>query len=432
MLSPTEQKQSAEGIIGREPSVRRSFLGLNSILWRIAIITGISQFSVSVWAWEFALFLEPILDPFRIGLTFSAGTFAALLGYPIAGAISDLFGRKNTLIASYIPQFIGLIILFTYPIWPLVPLAYGIHSFGWSFVIMISRAMPADEIVQLTDPNSSRLFTMVLLPSFLIDGISPIAAVMLLNLGLTVNILLLVGALTTFASMILSFIFVKETLKESIENTKKEPHIPLRQLGQSFWKFTVGMIGYTLAWGMTIPYYGILCVGEWGVSLEFYGLTWSAFSLATVLVMYSVSGFTGKHLKRVMTFGLLSNALIMISLGVGTGPWLLLLLNIIWAVPIIIWITAERMLSINGVPNEMKGRALGVYQLVMSITGLIAAPIGAWLWVLFGSQRVLWVISGILATAFTLVVWKTVPKVKSNQNLKKDITKKQLSQAISQ
>jgi len=430
VLSPTEQKQSAEGIIGRPPSVRRSFLGLNSVLWRIAIIIGISQFSVSVWAWEFALFLEPILDPIRIGVTFAAGTFASLVAYPLAGALSDRFGRKNTLIGSYIPQFVGLLILFIHPVWPLVVIAYGIHSFGWSFVMMMSRAMPADEIEQLSDPNSSRLFTMVLLPSFLVDGVSPLVAVVFLSLGLNLNALLLLGAIISFATMILSAIFVKETLKPHIEESKKSQRIPLRHLGSSFWKFTLGMVGYYFVWGMTIPYFAILCVDEWGVSTEFYGLTWSAFSLATVLVMYTVSGLTGKHLNRVLTFGLISNALVMISMGMGSGPWLLLLINIIWAIPIIIWITAERVLSINGVPQNMKGRALGIYQLVISVTGLIATPIGAWLWVIFGSQRILWIISGLVALVFSLVVQRIIPKVKSVTNLKKDSAKKELSKPV--
>lgn len=409
-------------MIGSGPSVRRSFLGLNSVLWRIAIISGIAQFSVSVWAWEFALFLEPILDPFRIGLTFSAGTLAALLGYPIAGFISDAFGRKKTLIISYIPQFLGIIFLFTYPIWPLVPISYGIHSFGWSFVIMMSRAMPADEISHLGDPNSSRLFAMVLMPSFLVDGISPVAAVILLSLGHSTSGLLLVGALVTLISMMLSVIFVQETLKTHPIEKKISTPIPLRQLGTSFWKFTLGMIGYYIAWGMVIPYYGILCVDEWGVSLEFYGLTWSVFSLATVLMIYTISGITGRHLRQAMIGGLLLNAVIMVLLGTGSGPWMLLILNVVWAIPIIIWMTAERILSINGVPNEMKGRALGAYQFIMSVTGLVGAPLGALVWVLLGSQRNLWTVAGVLALVFTIIVWRTLPKLKVKEASKEKKT----------
>jgi MFS family permease len=415
---PQELTYTEETILSSGLSVRRSFLGLNSTLWRLALVTGIAQFSVSIWIWNFVIFLEPIIDPWLLGLTLAAGTFTTLFGYPIAGLLADKIGRRRTLVFSFIPQIMGLVLLFIYPVWPVVLVAYGLHSFGWSFVLVISRAMPADEIANETAPKASRKLTMVLMPSFLVDGISPIFAVLLMTVGLGMGTLLLVGALAAGVSMIVSGLLVKESSK-FIKNRNQEVKVnaPLTKLGRPFWKFTTVMLGYYMAWGMAIPYLGILCVTEWGINVEIYGLTWSAFSLTSVSLMYNLSGLTGRNIKAALLVSLSGNGMIMALLGAGSGVLLLFALNILWAAPIVVWISAEAVLSINGVPEEMKGRALGVFQLLISIIGLVAAPLGAIVWTLSGSLRFVWILAGVLSAIFAVLIWKLMRGVRLH-NLK--------------
>ncbi|NHJ14492.1 MAG: MFS transporter [Candidatus Thorarchaeota archaeon] len=412
LVLPTESVQLAEARPHTGSSAQRTFLSLNSVLWRLAIVAGIAQFSVSVWVWTFAIFLEPILDPLRIGLTFSVGSLAALAGYPVSGVMADFIGRKKSLVLSFIPQIGGLYLLWTYPIWPVVPVAYSLHSFGWSFVLVISRAMPADHVTSDDGPNASRKMTMVLLPAFVMDGMSPAIAVVLLNIGFAQASLLGLGAVLAIASMIASLILVKETMPVHLmKNAKNGGSIPLRSLGAPFWKFTLAMVGYYAAWGMMIPYFGILSVNDWGISLEFYGLAWSAFSLVTAMLMYNLSGIAGRRIRKALVLSLMANAGVMILLGIGTGVVLFFVLNVAWSIPIVVWISTERLLSINGVPLEMKGRALGVFQTVISSTGLFAAPLGALLWVYLDSMRFLFLVSGVLALALSLVVWKSMLSV---------------------
>jgi MFS family permease len=422
MSHPQEIVRTEEAILSSGLSTRRTFLSLNNVLWRLALVTGIAQLSVSIWVWQFALTLESFLPPFEIGLTFAVGSFASLLGYPLSGIMADKIGRKISLVISFIPQIAGILLLFLLPIWPLVLVAYGLQSFGWSFVLVMSRAIPADEINLASGADATRKMTMVLMPSFVVDGISPILAVLLLYSGFTLPSLLLIGVLAAVFAMFFSITQIKETL---VPVTVTELKIPvtdtLRSLGRSFWKFTAAMVGYYLAWGMAIPYLGILSVREWGVSLEVYGIATSVFSLASVSMMYTLSGVAGTRTKSGLVLSLAGNSIVMTALGLGSEAWLLILLNMVWAAPIVVWIATEVVLTVNGVPPHMRGRALGIYQLAVSTTGLIAAPIGAFIWMYSGSLRFLWVVSGILAISFTSVAWWILKRVKIRTAVKKSM-----------
>jgi MFS family permease len=418
MSPPQEVVQTAEEMICSPLPVKSSFLGLDSALWRLAIVTGVAQLSASIWIWQFAISLESFLLPWQIGVTFAVGSLAALIGYPVSGFMADLVGRKRSLVFSFIPQTAGILLLFLLPVWPLVLISYGLESFGWAFILVISRAMPADRIDTKSSSQSSRQMTMVLLPSFVVDGISPVLAVVLLHYGFNMQFLLLLGAFAAGVGMLLAVAFVEETLPCAPEDLALgEPSRSLRSLGRPFWKFTGAMIGYYIAWGMAIPYLGILSVREWGVSLEVYGISSSVFSLASVTMMYTLSGFAGRRTKMGLVLSLAGNSVVMAAMGLGSQAWLLILLNMVWAAPVMVWIATEVILSVNGVPADMKGRALGFFQLAVSATGFLAAPLGAMVWEYTGSLRFLWVLSGALAVGFTTVVWWALKRVKI-RNLK--------------
>ena len=62
----------------------------------------------------------------------------------------------------------GLFLLFSFPVWPLFPIFYGLVQFGWGFVVIMARAAPADQISQDGGRDAGRTFTTVLLPAFAI------------------------------------------------------------------------------------------------------------------------------------------------------------------------------------------------------------------------------------------------------------------------
>ncbi len=371
--------------------------GLSGNLRRLALVTGIAQFSMSVWVWQFGIFLEASINHlWQIGLTFSIGTFAMIVGYAISGTIADYIGRKNAMIFAFIPMFAGLITLRFFPVWPLIPLEYASIQLGWAFIIIMTSAMPADEIAQTSGTNAARTFNMVLLPAFLVDGMSPVIAGFLLNAGYVAGDLHLLAAIGALVAMIATHRVVRESLGQAvIEKARAGSFVVLRGLGRNFWIFAAGMFGFVFVMNFAFPYLGNLVVNEWGVNESMYAFAWGAWSITCVILMYSIGTATDRNIRVALVVGTFSTAAIVGLYSFGSTVLDLIILNILLAAPIVIWSGAEKTLAINGVSNEMKGRALGTFQFMMSSTRLFGQFIGALLWDHFGSLRTVYGISSI-------------------------------------
>lgn len=375
------------------------FLGLNGRLWRLAIVTGIAQFAMSLWSWQFAIFLRNSLlfEPWQMGLTYSLGTVAVLIGYPASGFISDVIGRRLTMAFSLVPIFVGLTLMSQMPVWPLIPFSYALTLFGWSFILIISRAMPADEIGANDQSDAPRKFMMVVMPAYFVDGICPIISATLLSKGYDSRFLFFLGSIAALIALVATLVAVRESL--SSDNQRRARVMVLaspKTLGAHFWKFAAGMLGFYTVWGLAISYLGPLCVDEWGIDQITFGYTWSVSSLSTAVASYSVSGLTGRNPKASLVIALTANSLIIGAFSISSGLIMMVLFNVLWAAPIVMWISAERTLVVKGVGPEMKGRALGTWQLMMSSTGIFAAPVGAAIWTITGSIRSLWSIACVL------------------------------------
>ena len=385
----------------------RKILGLNMNLWRLALVTGIAQFSMSVWAWEFSIFLEFDVGLLRwqIGAALSIGTLAMIIGYMASGIISDFIGRKNTMVISFIPMAIGLLGMWLTPIWPFVAIEYGIVYFGWASILVITTAIPADEIQADGGSNSARTFTMVLMPAFLVDGLSPVLAGILLENGYSASFLHLIASIGAVLALIATFTFVKESLdKEIIKKARKGPIITVRGLGRNFWKFVVGIAGCIFFLRSAFPYLGNLVVGEWALTDAQYGYAWSFYSMTSVIVLYFAGTLADRNVKAAQIVALLGNAIIALLFSVFQGFWVLVTLNIAWALPVALWIGAENSIVSGSVTEEKKGRALGTYRYATSIAGFFAFSFGAYLWEITDSLIFLYKFAGIGTLLFILVM----------------------------
>ncbi|MGD9397332.1 MAG: hypothetical protein PVJ05_12945 [Candidatus Thorarchaeota archaeon] len=381
--------------------------GLSGNLQRLALVTGIAQFSMSVWAWQFGIFLQANVNHlWQIGITFSIGTFAMILGYAISGTLADYIGRKNVMLVAFIPMFSGLFALRFFPVWPIIPLEYATIQIGWAFILIMTSAMPADEIAQTSGENAARTFNMVVLPAFLIDGTSPIIAGFLLNAGYVAGDLHLLAAVGAIAAMVATRFGVRESLgKDVIERAKAGSMIALRGLGRNFWIFVSGMFGFVFLMNFAFPYLGNLVVNEWGVSEPLYAIAWGGWSFTCVITMYGVGTATDRNIRFALIAGLFSTAFVVGLYAYGHTFVDLLLVNILLAMPIVVWSGAEKTLAVNGVSDEMKGRALGTYQFLMASTRLVGQFTGALLWDYFGSLRIVFGIASI--AGMILVIWVT-------------------------
>jgi len=382
-------------------------LGLSGNLQRLALVTGIAQFAMSVWAWQFGIFLQAKLNQlWQIGITFSIGTFAMILGYAISGTLADYIGRRNVMKVAFIPMFSGLLALRFFPVWPLIPLEYATIQIGWAFILIMTSAMPADEIAQTSGVNAARTFNMVVLPAFLIDGTSPILAGFLLNVGYVAGDLHLLAAIGAIVAMVATHYGVRESLSEDvIEKAKAGSIITLRGLGRNFWIFVSGMLGFGFLMALAFPYLGNLVVNEWGVSEPLYAIAWGGWSFTCAITMYGVGSATDRNIRFALIAGLFSTAFVVGLYSYGHTILDLLIVNILLAVPIVIWSGAEKTLAVNGVSNEMKGRALGTYQFLMASTRLVGQFTGSLLWDHFGSLRIVFGISSM--AGMILVIWVT-------------------------
>ncbi len=391
----------------------RKILGLNMNLWRLALVTGIAQFAMSLWLWEFSIFLEFEVELLRwqIGSVLSIGTLAMILGFMVSGIIADFIGRKNTMVISFIPLAIGLLGMWLNPTWPLIAIEYAIAEFGWASILVITAAIPADEIVAEGGSNSARTFTMVLLPAFLVDGLSPILGGLMLENGYTASHLHLIASIGAIIALVATFAFVRESLtKDVISKARKGPMITIRGLGKNFWKFVIGIAGFIFFMRASVPYLGNLVVGEWGISASYYGYAWAAYSITCAILLYFAGTLADRNVKAAIVVALFGNAIIIIAFSMLQGYWILVGLNIMWGLPIGLWIGAENTIITGSVPEEMKGRALGTYRYATSMIGLFAFSFGAYIWEISNSLSFLFGFAGIATLVFAFLM---IPAVKS-------------------
>ena len=393
----------------------REVLGLDSELWRVAFLLGLAQFSVGLWNWQFSVHLDTFLEPWQIGLTYSARPVAMLLGGYLSGMMADFFGRRKTMAFSLVPISFGLATLSFYPIWPTIPIQFGLVMFGLSSVRLMQRAIPADVVEAERSQKPARKFMMIMVPLWVMDGISPLLGTFMLTIGLQPQHLYLTAAVGGVVACIAVLLGIKESLAEEIiEKARQGPRIPIRSLGRNFWMFSAGMLSYFFFYSSAISYLGVLCVNEWGVDIVVYGVSWSAFSFTSALIMYSMSGLADRNLRTALIVAVLGNGLTFIGFGFGSGALWLIIINIIWAFPFMIWLGTVRSIVASTVAEELKGRAFGTYDMVLGLTAMLATSFGALLWQITGSLRFVWILAGCGMILVTLVIGFVLSKIEMN------------------
>ncbi|TFH05956.1 MAG: MFS transporter [Candidatus Thorarchaeota archaeon] len=391
-------------------------LGLSSNLWRLAAVLAIAQFSTALWKWEFSVFLEGFLEPWQMGLIFSTATFTGLVASIFSGYIADFIGRRLTIALGFIPVSIGLFSLAYFPIWPFIPVQYGLVWFGMSTSRLMARAIPADEIASDSGANPARRLMMVMMPLWFVDGFGPLVGSVLFSRGYESGDLHLIGAFSAIISFVAAMLLINESLgSEVIKKARAGPKIAFRNLGRSYWLVAIGMIGFTFSWMMSIPLIGNLCVGPWGVDRITYGFTWSLFSFTAAVVMYHAATLADRNLKAALMVGIIGNAIVFLWFSIGSGAIMMYIINFVWAIPFVLYIGAERSIIVLVVSEETKGRALGTYDLLMGFIGIGAQLFGAMIWEITDSLRVVYAVAGVIALAtsvilFVILMYIKIPK----------------------
>jgi hypothetical protein len=132
--------------------------------------------------------------------------------------------------------------------------------------------------------------------------------------------------------------------------------------------------------------------------------------------MYSMSGLADRNLKLALTISVLGNGLTFIGFGLGSGALWLIIINVIWAFPFMLWLGTVRSIVASTVSEELKGRAFGTYDMFLGLTAVFAASFGALLWQVTGSLRFVWVLAGSRMILVTFLVAFLLRKIEIHQH----------------
>lgn len=391
---------------------QKEIFGLSPELWRVGILLGLAQFSIGLWLWQFDVHLNSFLEPWQLGITFALRPLAALAGAYSAGVISDFIGRKAALAISMIPISFGLLIMSTFPVWPFIPLLFGLVMFGTNSVNLMSRAIPADVVEASRSSNPARKFMMIMVPFWFIDGLSPLVGAYMISIGFTSMQLYLIASIGGAIAFVAVLLGVRESLPEkTIEKARGGKKIALRSLGSDFWMLLGSMIAFTFFDTAAISYIGVLCVVEWNVDIITFSIIWSIFSFTAAITMYGASNLADRNVKTGLVVSIFVNGLMFILLSVGSGVIELILINIVWASSYMVLLGSRNTIIACSVPEELKGRAFGTYDLFTGFTAFLAALIGAVLWQITSSLRFVWGITGIGIVAITPLIAIVVRRI---------------------
>ncbi|MFW9805914.1 MAG: hypothetical protein ACFFFK_04235, partial [Candidatus Thorarchaeota archaeon] len=111
-----------------------------------------------------------------------------------------------------------------------------------------------------------------------------------------------------------------------------------------------------------------------------------------------------RNLKATLIAGVGGNAAIFFWFSQGSGVVMMYVINFVWAIPFVLWTGSIKSIIVLVVSEEVKGRALGTYDLLMGIVGVGAQLFGATLWELSGSLRVTYAVAGIVAMGTAILI----------------------------
>jgi MFS family permease len=411
-----------EQLVESDNSSRPGRLGLSPNLWRLAAVIAIAQFSTALWKWEFGIFLEGFLEPWQIGLVFSIATFTGLVGSISSGYIADFIGRKWTISLGFLPIIVGLFTMSLFPIWPFVAVQYGLVWFGMSTSRLMASAIPADEIASGDGSNPARRIMMVMMPLWFVDALGPLSGSFLLSSGYQSGNLHLIGSVAAVVTFVSAIVLLKESLgTDVIKKARAGPKISVRKLGRSFWLLVIGMVGFNFSWSSSIPYLGNLSVGPWNVDTVTYGLTWSLFSLTSAIIMYPASMLADRNLKATLLAGVLGNAFILLWFSQGSGVVMMYLINFVWAIPFVLWTGSVKSIIVLVVSEEVKGRALGTYDLLMGTIGMSGQLFGSLVWEITDSLRIVYGLAGFIALFTSILTFGILKLINIPKNNRKEI-----------
>ena len=358
------------------------------------------------------------LNVFQIGLIASIFSFCQLFASPIAGKLSDRYGRKPILIFSQISTFIGFILLgLANNVWILISARLVDGLLGSNMTV--SQAYISD----VTEPKNrtkifgyqSAVFGVALIFGPLIGGI-------LSDFGYYIPMFL--AALISLVSIILIIIFLKESLVEKKDkfSIKFNDIIPVNEAKRFFRTKSIrGLLLtffiYNFAFMIFISSFALFANIRIGITSQEIGFYMTCFGLFRVLFQTVLITPILKKVREnnTLRIGILALIITMISLIFITNLWFVY-------IPLIFLsfgtgVTRPILMSklTNSVSKEETGSLLGVNNSFGSVAQIISPILGGLILQYLPSQ----ILPALSAFFFLLIFltwrWGLVKKIQEEK-----------------
>lgn len=183
-----------------------------------------------------------------------------------------------------------------------------------------------------------------------------------------------------------------------------------RRFPRSFWLLVAGEGVAHFGYGVFLPYVAIYLVDGLGASPSVTGAVIALWAL-TGIAMSPVAGLAADRLGRrpPLLVGLAGSAACAVAFGLVTSVTPLLVVIPIWGIVSAGIRPAARAYVTDVVPPALRVEAFGIERLVGNATFALGPPVGA-LIVLFGSMRLIFLITGLATLAYFFVALLGLPE----------------------
>ncbi len=298
---------------------------------------------------------------------------ASLTRYPFGRASDELGRRRVFVVSGYGLSALGKLVLALAAGWPVALAGRFVDRVGKGV-----RTAPRDALLAAGVPDADRGLAFGLHRSLDTLGavLGPLAALVLVDLGLSIRSVLLVAVVPGVVSVLVILVAVRERAPQAPARARRRLHLPASPAFR--WLLAASLV---FAAGNSSNVFILLRAKTLG-----YGVT----AVILLYVLYNVT-YAGGSLPLgglsdrvgqlpVVTAGFLVFAAVYLGFAVAQGGWALALLFAVYGLYIAATEGTTKALLSRAAPDEERGSAMGLYDTLVGIAGFAASALGGVLW----------------------------------------------------
>jgi len=369
-------------------------------IWVLGFVSMLMDISTEMIHSLLPMFMVTVLgaSALTVGLIEGAAAATALTVKVFAGALSDYFRqRKGLVVIGYALGALSKPLIALAQTSGLILGAHVLDRVGKGI-----RGAPRDAMVADIAPPQVRGAAFGLRQSLRSMGafFGPVLAVVLMLLFANdFRVVFWVAVVPGVLAVLVLVCGIKEPPRTQAQRrTNPICRESLKRLGAGYWWIVAIGSMFTLARFSEV--FLILKAQESGVAMAVVPLVMVAMSLVYATTAYPVSRIANRlsH-NRLLALGLLVlvNAHLVLA---TTSGWLSLLLGVgLWGVHLGLTQGLLATLVANAAPPDLRGTALGLFNLICGFSMLVACGLAGWLWDCFGSSAAFYggAVFGLLA-----------------------------------